>query len=334
MPPSFAPMSMPLAGRRILVVDDERAIAAAIVRRLDRAGAICVTAYSGTEGIERLTGEPFDLLISDIEMPGKSGLDLVQCVQELAEPPAVIVMAAHGELASVVEALARGVDGYVLKPFDPELVLHEAAVAMELRTLRQVASAGATLAAGTTLAVLAEVVSAFERADPFRAGFSSRTARLAGAIGEALGLDSERLVVAARVHDVGMLAVPPSELHQGGAMDRPTQHLIRVHPTLGARWIERLGADRAIVAAVAAHQERFDGNGYPGGLSGDDIPPLARALGTAAAIAAMCAARPWRTRREPSSVLDELRAGRLSQFGAAEVDAALDLLRRSPALLA
>ena len=334
MPLNAPPMSNPLAGRRVLVVDDERAIAAAVVRRLEKGGAVCAAAYSGTEGIERLTGEACDLLITDMQMPGRTGLDLVQCAQELAEPPAVIVMAAQAELAAVVEALARGVDGYVLKPFDPELVAHEAAVAMELRALRQVAGGSAQLPAATTLAVLGEVVSAFERADPFRAGFSSRTARLAGAIGQALGLDGERLVAAARVHDVGMLAVPPSELHQETGMDRPTQHLIRVHPTLGARWIERLGADRAIVAAVAAHQERFDGNGYPGGLSGDDIPPLARALGTAAAIAAMCAARPWRERREPSSVLNELQTGRLSQFGAAEVDAALDVLRRSPALLA
>jgi len=334
VPLSFAPMGNPLAGRRVLVVDDERAIAAAVVRRLERDGAVCVAAYSGTEGIEHLTGEPCDLLITDILMPGSSGLDLVQVVQELAEPPSVIVMAAQAEHPAVVEALARGVDGYLVKPFDPEMVAHEAAVAMELRALRQVVSGAATLPASTTLAVLGEVVSAFERADPFRAGYSSRTSRLAGAIGATLGLDSERLMVAARVHDVGMLAVPPSELHQGTGMDRPTQHLIRVHPTLGARWIERLGADRAMVAAVAAHQERFDGNGYPGGLSGDDIPPLARALGTAAAIAAMCAKRPWRERREPTSVIEELNAGRLSQFGAAEVDAALDVLRRSPALLA
>jgi putative nucleotidyltransferase with HDIG domain len=177
------------------------------------------------------------------------------------------------------------------------------------------------------------VVNAFERADPFRAGFSLRTARLAGALGQALGLDGERLVLAARVHDVGMLAVPPTELHSEHGMARPAQHLIRVHPTLGARWVERLGADRAIVAAVAAHHERVDGNGYPGGLRGEETPPLARALGTAAAVAAMCAPRPWRARHEPAAVLDELRAGRGSQFGPAETDAALDLLRRSPALL-
>jgi putative two-component system response regulator len=331
---NLAPVISPLAGQRVLVVDDERAIAAAVARRLEREGAVCVAVHSGTEGIERLVGEPFDLLVTDIEMPGKSGFELVECTRELGEPPAVIVMVAQGDRAVVVEALERGVDGYVLKPFDPEQVAHQASVAVELRALRRTAASSATLAAGPILTVLGEVVSAFERADPFRAGFSARTARLAGALGQALGLDAERLVVAARVHDVGMLAVPPTELHLNGGMDRPTQHLIRVHPTLGARWIERLGADRAVVAAVAAHHERFDGNGYPGGIAGDDIPPLARALGTAAAVAAMCAPRPWRARREPASVLDELRAGRQSQFGAAEADAALDVLRRSPALLA
>jgi HD-GYP domain-containing protein (c-di-GMP phosphodiesterase class II) len=207
-------------------------------------------------------------------------------------------------------------------------------VAAELRALRAAVASGTTVAAGPVLTVLGEVVNAYERADPFRAGFSARAARLAGAFGQALGLDGERLVLAARVHDIGMLAVPSTELHSESLMARPAQHLIRVHPTLGARWIERLGADRTVVAAVAAHQERCDGNGYPGGLAGDDIPPLARALSTAAAIAAMCAPRPWRARREPASVLDELRAGRETQFGGAEVDAALDVLRRAPALLA
>ena len=334
MPANIAAMTSPLAGRRVLVVDDERAIAAAVVRRLERDGAICVAAYSGTEGIERLASEPYDLVVTDIEMPGNSGLDLLASARQLPEAPAVIVMAPVGDDAVVVDALQRGADGYVLKPFDPEQVAHEVAVAAELRTLRMVVAAGATLAAGPVLAVLGEVVNANERADPYRAGFSARTARLAGALGQTLGLDGERLVLAARVHDVGMLAVPATELHSGSGMARPAQHLIRVHPTLGARWIERLGADRTVVAAVAAHQERFDGNGYPGGLAGDDIPPLARALGTAAAIAAMCAPRPWRARREPASVLDELRAGRETQFGAAEVDAALELLRRAPALLA
>ncbi len=334
MAPDGAPAVAPVAGRRVLVVDDERAVAAAAVRRLERDGAICVAAHSGTEALERLAAEPFDLLVTDLEMPGRSGLELIDAARNLAEPPAVIVMAPLGTLADgVADAFARGADGCLVKPFDAEQLAHEVAVAAELRALRAAAAAGAVLPAGPVLGVLGEVVNAYERADPYRAGFSSRTARLATAFSQALGLDGERLTLAARVHDVGMLAVPQADLHSGTAMTRPAQHLIRVHPTLGARWVERLGADRAIVAAVAAHHERFDGRGYPGGLAGEDIPPLARALGTAAAVAAMCAPRPWRGRREPAAVLDELRAGRGSQFGTAEADAALAVLQRTPALI-
>src|SRR5512135_721511 len=126
MAANFAAMTSPLAGRRVLVVDDERAIAGAVVRRLESDGAICVAAYSGTEGLERLAREAFDLVVTDIAMPGKSGLDLLEGARQLPEPPAVIVMAAVSDGAVVVDALARGADGYVLKPFDPEQLAHQA----------------------------------------------------------------------------------------------------------------------------------------------------------------------------------------------------------------
>ena len=327
-------MISPLAGLHVLVVDDERSIAALVARQLERAGATCVTAHSGQEGLDQLDAGVFDLLVTDVEMPGASGFDLLDAARRRPEPPAVIILASSGEASGAVAALERGADGYVMKPFQPEQVEREAAVAAELRALRgSLASVAVLRPAGPVLVVLGEVINAAERADPFRVGHSSRTARLAGALAAPLGVDSERLVLAARVHDVGMLAVPPSEL-QHGELARPTQHLIRVHPTLGARWVERLGADRAIVTAVAAHQERFDGNGYPGQLAGADIPPIARALGTAAAISAMCGARPWRERRDPADVIQELTQGRETQFGSAEVDAAVEVLRRRPDLLA
>jgi response regulator RpfG family c-di-GMP phosphodiesterase len=326
-------MPSPLAGQRVLVVDDERGIAAQVVRQLERAGAACVAAHSGSEGLERLASGGFDLLVTDTRMPGASGFDLLDAVVALAEPPAVVVMTSAGEPSEALVALERGADGYVQKPFAPEQVEREAAVAVELRSLRQTVGAmAAQRPAGPVLLVLGEVIGAAERADPFRIGHTARTVRLAGALGPLLGLDTERLVLAARVHDVGMLAVPPTDL-QRGQLERQTLHLVRVHPTLGARWVERLGADRTIVAAVAAHQERWDGTGYPGGLAGAAIPPLAGALGIAAAVSAMCAARPWRERRDPTDLLHELQQARDSQFGRAEVDAAVEAIRQRPALL-
>jgi len=326
-------MPSPLAGQRVLVVDDERGIAAQVVRQLERAGATCVAAHSGTEGLARLAEGGFDLVVTDTQMPGASGFDLLDALSGRAEPPAVVVMTSPGEPAEALAALERGADGYVQKLFAPELVEREASVALELRSLRRALDAvTAQRQAGPVLLVLGEVISAAERADPFRIGHTARTVRLAAPIGGLLGLDAERLTLAARVHDVGMLAVPPGDLQQG-QLARQTQHLVRVHPTLGARWVERLGADRTIVAAVAAHQERWDGGGYPGGLAGADIPPLARALGIAAAVSAMCAARPWRERRDPTDLLHELQQARDTQFGRAEVDAAIEAIRQRPALL-
>ena len=327
-------MTSPLAGRRILVVDDERAVAALIARRLEREGAKCAPAHSGDEAIAQLAAGGFDLVVTDVQMPGRSGLELLDEAQRLAEPPVVVLLAADGDLSGTADALSRGADAVVRKPVDVELLVHEASVMLELRSLRDAAKAGgATRPAGPVLLVLGEIVNAFEKADPFRAGYSSRTTRIVTQLAAALALDAERLGLAARVHDVGMLAVPIAEQHAEGAPDRTSQHLIRVHPTLGARWIERLGADRTIVAAVAAHHERFDGSGYPGGLKGDDIPPEARALGTAAAIAAMSGPRPWRAKLPADAIIAELSKGRGTQFGAAECDAALDVLRRAPAII-
>jgi putative nucleotidyltransferase with HDIG domain len=328
-------MASPLAGRRVLVVDDERAVAALVARRLEQEGAICRSVHSGSEALQEMATGSFDLVVTDTQMPGRSGLELLDDSQRLAEPPAIILMGEGGDGAGAADALGRGADGYVTKPIDADLVAREAALAMELSELLRTAQGiGVAKATGAVLLVLGEIVSAFEKADPYRAGYSSRTARIATQLAAPLGLDPERLALAARVHDIGMLAVPVAEQHAEGKPDRASQHLIRVHPTLGARWIERLGAERAVVAAVAAHHERFDGGGYPGGLKGDEIPPLARALGTAQSIAAMSAARPWRERREAGALVEQLESGRGSQFGDVEVNAAVELLKKTPMLIA
>ena len=322
-----------LAARRVLVVDDERSVAAAVARRLEKDGAQCLTSYTGAEALKLLEGGGIDLLVTDVRMPEKSGLELMEAALMLEEPPAVILMAADGDIG-VADALSRGADGFVRKPFDVDLVAHEAALAVELRGLRKAGRASAaSRGAGSILVVLGEIVAAFEKADPYRAGYSSRTARIVTQIAKPLGLDGEVLSLAARIHDVGMLAVPIAEQHAEGAPDRTSQHLIRVHPTLGARWIERLGAERVMVAAVAAHHERWDGQGYPGGLAGDQIPPEARALGLAAAIAAMAGPRPWREKLDAATIIEQVSKGRGTQFGAAEADAALELLRKAPIII-
>lgn len=323
-----------LATMRVLIADDERAVAQAAQRRLEREGADCESVHTGREALERLAGAQWDLVLTDLLLPGASGAEVLAAALAREDAPAVLVLAAEGDGAAAADLLNRGADGVVRKPLDAELLAHAAAAALDRRSLeRALRAASAARAAGPVLQLLGEIVAAYEKADPFRAGFSSRTARLAVAIGSAVSLDAEKLALAAKVHDVGMLAVPVAEQHVTSKPSRPAQHLIRVHPTLGARWVERLGADRVIVAAVAAHHERWDGGGYPGGLAGADIPPEARVLGTAAAIAAMASARPWREKRQIEDVIQELLQGAGSQFAPEEAAAAAEVLRRIPTIL-
>ncbi len=327
-------MLPPLAGHRVLVVDDERAIATSVVQRLEKGGAICTVAHDGDEAEALLATAAHDLVVCDVQLPGQTGLELLDVALRLMDPPGVLLMAGDAETGAAADGVRRGADGYVRKPLDLELLAHEAGVVLELRRLRATVEAATTgRNAGPALLVLGEIVNAFEKSDPYRAGFSSRTARVAVALAQPLGLNPEQLALAARVHDIGMLAVPITEQHAEGPLARQAQHLVRVHPTLGARWIERLGAERMIVAAVAAHHERWDGGGYPGGLVGEDIPPMARAIGTAAAVAAMTAPRSYRERLSIDDVLKELHKRRLTQFGAAEAEAAALALQRTPELV-
>jgi HD-GYP domain-containing protein (c-di-GMP phosphodiesterase class II) len=327
-------MTSPLLGARVLVAgDDDRTGAPALVRRLERDGAVVRVTRRAADVRQLLADGPFDLVVGDAQQPEHDGLGMLEDARRVADPPVVLLLGSPGVPPTAADALDQGADGWLAAAPDAEVAAREAATLLELRALRRLVGATELVrAAGPTLVVLGEIVGAFEKADPYRAGFSARTARLVVALARPLGLDAERLALAARVHDVGMLAVPVTEQHADGPPDRTSQHLIRVHPTLGARWVERLGADRAIVAAIAAHHERYDGSGYPGGLAGEDIPPLARALGTAAAIAAMSLPRPWRPRMGPEAVIQELRDGQGTQFGPAEAEAALAALAAAPHL--
>ena len=129
-------MTSHLLGRRVLVADDERAVAAAVVRHLEREGAVCRVAYSGSEALAQLGEVPFDLLLTDVQMPGRSGLELLEDARGLPDAPAVILMAADGEGLGAADALSRGADGYLRKPLDPDVVVSQLTLAMELRSLR------------------------------------------------------------------------------------------------------------------------------------------------------------------------------------------------------
>jgi putative nucleotidyltransferase with HDIG domain len=153
--------------------------------------------------------------------------------------------------------------------------------------------------------------------DAYTAGHSRRVQQLALAIGRELGLSQAELDLlghAALFHDIGKLAIPDAVLLKPASLTVDEWALMQRHADEGARIIDRLGFLNDAVPAIRHHHERFDGTGYPDGLSGEDIPLGARIIHVADALDSMLTTRIYRAARPADEALQELRRGSATQF--------------------
>jgi putative nucleotidyltransferase with HDIG domain len=167
--------------------------------------------------------------------------------------------------------------------------------------------------------------------DAYTAGHSRRVRLLALEIGEELGLSKpelELLGYAALFHDIGKLAVPDSILQKAGPLTEAELEIVKLHAGEGAKIVSRLGFLNDAVPAILHHHERFDGTGYPDGLSGSDIPYGARIIHVADALDSIMTARTYRPARSLDAALGELRGGSGRQFCPRCVDALLRIVER------
>jgi putative nucleotidyltransferase with HDIG domain len=149
------------------------------------------------------------------------------------------------------------------------------------------------------------------------AGHSIRVAKMALEIGSELGISSKKLEDlhrAALLHDIGKVGIPLSVLDKPGALNDDEHAIIKKHPTIGARILEPIASYADIIPIVLQHHERFDGKGYPGGISGNEIDIGARILAVADVYDALVSDRPYRKGWSVENVIDYIRRESGSQF--------------------
>ena len=171
--------------------------------------------------------------------------------------------------------------------------------------------------------------------DPYTAGHSARVQRIALAVAEELGLPAQRLDAVrfgGLFHDIGKIAVPDSILTKPAALDADEYSVIQRHPADGAAIVSHFSRLHEAVPLIRHHHERWDGNGYPDRLAGDDIPIEACVIGLADAWDAMTTDRPYRAALSVEEAAAEVRSCRGTQFAPSVVDAFFAALRRQPAL--
>jgi len=277
---------------RILVVDDEPHMREFISRLARNEGYICTTAADGQEASELLADIPFELLICDIAMPGKNGLELLQEINAEPHDLAVIMVTAKDDRQTAMETLDMGAYGYVIKPFLCNELVINIANALRRRELeiahrhhqeeleKQVRVRTQELQHSQQ-----ETIYRLAKAAEFRDNETARhTIRvglfcqiLASMAGE--GTTTVRLIRdAAPLHDIGKIGIPDTILLKPGELTPEEYRTMQQHSELGYRILADSNSPLLIMGAVIAltHHEKFDGSGYPNGLAGENIPMVGR----------------------------------------------------------
>jgi putative two-component system response regulator len=299
----------------ILVVDDEAAIRTALSRFLKMRGFHAVPVASAAAALEAMQHLHFEGMVSDVRMPGMTGLELIP--PALAKEPdlAIVMLSAVNDAVTASTALARGAANYLVKPV--ELAdLHRAvveALAKRSRTIEHRRAEHSALSDAArkleemerdrsslellTVDVAHSVVSAMETKSFFMKGHSERVSALALSVATHMGLDAataEAVRVASLLHDVGTAGVSEIVLAKAGELTTEEMNHVREHVRIGMQILSPLRYLGRVLDYVCDHHEHFDGRGYPRGVAGEAISLGGRIIAACDAFDALTSPRPYR----------------------------------------
>jgi cyclic di-GMP phosphodiesterase len=337
----------------VLVVEDDRAMRRVQARILEPRGHRCETAESAGEAYRLLAERSFDLVLCDVNLPDESGLELARHVLGERSGTAVVMVSGTQDPEVAETALALGAYGYLTKPFRPNELLIAVANALRRRTLeleaRQhsdhleelVRERTAALreaferlerSAGQLRRSRAETIQRLSRAvefrDPETGHHVERMSAYCGLIAGHMNLHPESMRVASALHDVGKIAVPDSILRKPGGLTPAEHEEMQRHTTIGYELLRGSGGDLLELAARIAwtHHERWDGQGYPRGLQGEDIPLEGRIAAIADVFDALTSDRVYRPAFPVEKAVEMMRDESGKQFDPASAELFLDSL--------
>ena len=317
---------MPTTMPRILIVDDEREITEILADLLSE-DYDCLKAGSAEQALDCLRAGEFQLVISDITMPGMSGLDMIPHVKQLSPDTVVVMISGMQTVESAIGALRLGAFDYLMKPFDlrqVEAVVkralehHDLVVAkrryenhLEELVEQRTAELDRALNSleGAYRSTLKALTAALETRDSETHGHSERVVSYSLRLGREYGLssgDMKSLEFGSLLHDIGKIGVPDSILRKPAKLTEEEWVLMREHPLHGQQILRGIEFLQGAARVVAQHHEKWDGSGYPLGLRGDDVDVCARIFAVADAFDAITSDRVYRRGKTYEAAAQEL----------------------------
>jgi putative nucleotidyltransferase with HDIG domain len=314
---------------RALIADDDRLIRIFLEDVLNLYGFDVAAARDGAEAIVLLdSGGSFDLLITDYEMPGATGIEVITHAQRVDPTLPCIIVTAFHDLDLAMRGMQAGAVGFIPKPFKAEHLLTVAGRALERRQM-----AAETTRLNLLLPMLERftmvLANTLESKDCATQQHAERLVEHAESLGRALNLDDDvrfSIRVGACLHDIGKVGVPESLLRKPGRLTPEEFEVMKLHPQIGAAILEDVDTWEDVRMIVRHHHEHWNGAGYPHGLQGLGIPLGARIVSVADAYDVMTVGRPYAPARSVDEAIDELVRCRGVQFDGEIVEAFVDTL--------
>ncbi len=272
----------------ILVVDDDHHVLESLLLLLSAHEYKVLTADNAAAALDKLRDADVDIVLTDIRMPGMDGIELAGKIHNLDPELPVLIMTAYAELEVAVGAIKRGAFDFIIKPLNPDYLLHSIRKAGTHRdlmscernfkqSLQEEVKKKTRELSDLNREIIHRLTVVAEYRDTDTGLHNSRIGSFAGTIAAALGLSSdfvETITLASSLHDIGKVAVPDSILLKPGALTREEFEVIKNHTSLGAKMLSRsLHAVIQMAESIALnHHERWDGKGYPNGRKGEETP--------------------------------------------------------------
>jgi putative two-component system response regulator len=337
-------MSTPSPSERILIVDDEDQIRTLLARLLSPHGYDCLTAESAAAARRLLKETEVALVLSDVNMPGESGIDFTREVLAQYPDTAVVMVTGMDDRRYADIAIELGAYGYVLKPFKPNELIINVGNALRRRTLEienrshrerlEQTVLDRTAALRDTIARLESSESELRRlreetirrlswAAEFRNQETGehivRMSLYCALLGRLAGLETdgaELIRIASPMHDVGKIGIPDRILLKPGRLTEDERRVMEAHTEMGHRILAGSGVELLDLAAKMAltHHERIDGTGYPAGAAGEEIPIEGRICAIADVFDALTSDRVYRQAFQPDEARAMMLEGRGTQF--------------------
>jgi diguanylate cyclase (GGDEF)-like protein/putative nucleotidyltransferase with HDIG domain len=332
---------------RVLYVEDNEKYRSSTSLYLKKIFALVVEAKNGAEGLELYKKGSFDLVITDIEMPEMDGLSMSEAIKKIDKNQIILIISAYSNTENFIKSIKLGVDGYLLKPTDSTQMnetLYK--VSLKLKTFNEneeyknhLESLVEKKTAETVQLynekmknykeILIGLVNILESRDPYTGGHSQRVAYYSKLIAQTMGYSKEEcdeIFHAAILHDLGKIAIPDSVLLKPEKLTDLEFKLIKEHPVIGANLLSGMQLFQGIAKIIRHHHESYNGQGYPDGLRGDEIPVFSQIMSVADAFDAMTTSRIYKNNKSISQAIAELESLKNIIYRADIIEAAEEVL--------